>query len=100
MEKIQTADPNLQKIQDNVSKALARIERKEWMGGVILRGVELTGGTDTAVDHGLGREPLGWMVVDANAAATYYQGSTTNAHPDRTLFLRASATVTVDLWVL
>lgn len=62
---------------------------------ILLKGVALINGT-TIVSHKLGRVPQGWIVVDANAAATIYRSADFN---ETTLALTSNAAVTVTLEV-
>lgn len=64
-------------------------------GCSFLTDVELTSGT-TVINHKLGRQMLGWFVVDISGAATIYRSAAFN---DKTLTLTSSAPVTVSLGV-
>lgn len=55
------------------------------------------GTSATAVEHKLGREPAGWIVVGIDTAATIH--STTSSLPKRFLNLTASSASTISLWV-
>ncbi len=65
---------------------------------VLLKSVHLVNGT-TLVDHRLGKNLTGWMIVRIRAAATIYDTQDTNPHQDRTLRLVSNAAVVVDLLV-
>lgn len=49
----------------------------------------------TAIAHGLGRQPRGWWIVDASAAADLHRA----AWDERTITLISSASATVSVWV-
>jgi hypothetical protein len=66
--------------------------------GSLLPGIVLTSGSNT-VNHKLGRQLQGWIVVGQNAAATFYDQQASNKTPATTLLLVASAQVTVNLYV-
>jgi hypothetical protein len=68
------------------------------INGFLLEEVALISG-DTTLDHGLGRELLGWIVVGQSASATIYDKQGTNSDSGRTLILNSSAVATVNLWV-
>ena len=68
------------------------------INGSLLEEVALISG-DTTLDHGLGRELLGWIVVGQSASATIYDKQGTNSDSGRTLILNSSAVATVNLWV-
>lgn len=53
--------------------------------------------TDTAVIHGLGRVPIGYIVTGATAAMAIYDGA--SASTSSLLYLRASATGTARILV-
>lgn len=52
---------------------------------------------DTLVSHGLGRTPLGYIIIGLNANATIYTSPTTNNASTATLILRASGNVTANI---
>ena len=60
--KIVSKDSDLQRVQDNVSLVLNQLLPKEILDGVLVRAVVAV--TPTVINHGLGRQPLGWLVVD------------------------------------
>lgn len=96
--RVQTPDVTLQRLQENVSKAVDPIVRNPVTNGNVLTGVIIgTGGT--SVSHKLGRPLLGWMVVRQRAQADVWDEQDDNDRPELTLDLKASATVTVDLYV-
>lgn len=53
--------------------------------------------TDASVAHGLGRVPVGYIIIGLSAALTVYDG--VGANTTTNLFLRASATGTARLLV-
>lgn len=54
-------------------------------------------GTDTALAHGLGRPPVGYIVVGRDGAFTVYNGAT--ASTPNLIYLRASSTGTASVLV-
>jgi len=54
--------------------------------------------TDTIINHGLNRDYVGYLVIDRNASAIVYTSPTASLK-NRQLILRASATVTVKLFL-
>lgn len=56
-----------------------------------------TANTDTAVLHGLGRVPVGYIVIGQNAAMSVYDGASANT--TSLLYLRSSAVGTARLLV-
>lgn len=66
--------------------------------GRLIQGQKLINGV-TVVNHGLGRDLIGWFLVGINAAATIYDNQASNSTPDLTLSLTSNAAVTCSLWV-
>jgi hypothetical protein len=96
---IQTADRILTLIQDSVQGWIRQLQRlAPIVDGQLVTGV-LIATTDTVVRTGLDRKALGFIIVNANAGASVFLSPTANQVPNNTLILRASAQVTVDLWV-
>ncbi len=77
--------------------AFERLNRVQLLDGRAITGVELST-TPTAISHGLGRIPAGWIITDINAAATVHRVSTATERT-RYLTLTASAICTVNLWI-
>lgn len=96
---IATDEPKLERIQQNITKALQPIIQASIIDGVHLTGVVLTTGQANLVAHKLGRPPLGWLIVRKRATADIWDEQDGNSMPTSSLDLRSSATVTVDLWV-
>ena len=69
------------------------------IAGVIVEDVDLVVGSFTSVEHKLGRKPRGYLVIRKSAAETVYED--VGDYDNRKLFikLRASGSVTVNLWV-
>ncbi len=84
------------KLQERLQEVLAPVLTSAIIDGTLLKNVELTSAV-TQVAHGLGREPLGWIIVNKTANQDVWQPS--NDLPRRFLNLQASGTVTVSIWV-
>jgi hypothetical protein len=95
-----------QNLQDNVFKYVKQLNPIV-LDGILLEKItsggnqiDITIGTATTlVPHGLGRKIQGWQVVDTLADARIWRDSTSTADLARFLPLRASASVTIKLWV-
>lgn len=90
---IKTADKDLSTVQSNVGQILNKVVKVSILDGTQIE-ADLASGANI-INHGLGRTPQGWIVVDRDSAATVYR----TAWDSATLSLTASATVTVQLWV-
>jgi len=53
----------------------------------------------TVINHKLGRELQGWIIVGADGIADVYDNQASNPIPNLTLSLTSNAAVTVSLWV-
>jgi hypothetical protein len=94
LQRIQTDDGVLSQLQDNVQKALAPAGLSPFIGGTLLEGISLVSGSNT-IPHTLKRTPTIWVLCDINSADTVYRTAW-----DRTnIYLTASGTVTVSIWV-
>lgn len=90
---LRTTDELLNRVQDNISKVINPIASNPLIDGVLLSFSITT--TATKYPHGLGRKPLGWILVAPQADARVWQ----TASDSTTLTLMASAAVTCSLWV-
>ncbi len=65
----QTADRQVNQLQRNFQEALRAVLDAEWLFGTDVRDLTFTAGQTRSVDHGLGRVPKGFIVIDAQTAA-------------------------------
>lgn len=84
--------------QDNCEQVFNRITTKQILDGLLIEDLPLTTAAKN-VAHGLGRPVAGYIVIKRNANAVVYDNESTNTKKTQFLILRASATVTVSLWV-
>lgn len=54
---------------------------------------------NNVINHGLGAELQGWIVIRNSAAVTFYDRQSANPHTDLTLILVASGAATISLYV-
>ena len=85
--------------QDHLEEVINPITDSQIIDGVILEDIALNSSTFTTIEHKLGRKPRGYLVIRKSAAQTVYEEA--GDYDNRKLFikLRASGTVTVNLWV-
>jgi len=98
-ERIPTQDETLSRIQERVEDAFLPVSDSKILDGHLIEGQALASGTTSEIAHSLGRKLIGYIVVKRNAAQHVYDTQETNDTPDKTLYLTAGGTVTVDLWV-
>lgn len=97
MKKINVSEYNLSKVQENAAQAFDDLPKDY----PVLNNhtVSATIGTgDSAVNHGLGRKLVGWIVVGKNANATVWESETANPRPSDQIILKATAEVKVTLY--
>lgn len=70
----------------------------ELIQGQLLTNVSLVNGVN-AVNHGLSRKLVGWIIVGINGPATIYDNQANNQMPQLTLSLTSSADVICNIWV-
>jgi hypothetical protein len=88
------AEGLLNKIQGNIESKLDEYDKAPFIKGVELTATVNT--SDTSIDHGLGQIPVGYLILSQNAnSVIWLSGSFTKT----SLTLRASATVSITLWV-
>lgn len=90
--------PDVSRFQDNVEQTFLTITNKAILNGVLIEDVSLTTSASN-VAHGLGRPVIGYIVIKKSANAVVYDNESTNTKKDQFIILRASANVTVSLWV-
>ena len=99
---VKQIDPENQSItqtQSNVNSAVKQIANSPIIDGVVIKEVDV-GTVDTVVNHKLGREPLGWIIIRKNEAGEVYESTTVNNNRDKFLLLRGStATTDTNFWI-
>lgn len=88
---------NMGQIQDNVENALAPILSREIVNGILLTNIRLIVGINK-IDHGLGRDLQGWLIVGRNSAGAVYDLQATNKLKSTLLVLQSDAFMTISLW--
>lgn len=93
------ADNNdLGRIQDFITQAFISIsDQISIKNAVIVRAA--VGTSDVIVNHGLGRVPAGYIVIDRDAASVVFTSPTSNPSPESQLILRANSSVNVKVMV-
>jgi len=66
--------------------------------GILIKGITLSS-TTKRVSHQLSRPYAGFIVVDQNAQADVWRDASDTSRPQDAIPLKASANVTVSLWV-
>lgn len=96
--RVRSQDSLIRSLQDAVGFVLQDIVSKDILDGQILSDVELTT-APKYIDHGLGREIRGYIVVMKDADESVWDNQKINQTPQSNVLLIASGAVTVTLWV-
>lgn len=81
---------------DNVESAFETLRGVSLLDGRRIADVSITGGSNTTVNHGLGRDLVGWFVTDKDTIADYPSKVSSD---DKTLVVTSTSNQTIDLWV-
>lgn len=93
--KLSSLDPVVKQLQENIEQAINPVLTKEIINGILIKDIVLTTGSVDKVNHKLGRNPIGYIVVKRNANSVIWE----SAMDSRTISLNCSANVTVTLWI-
>lgn len=94
--KIRSKDqPDLINVQDTIFQWATQFKTQDLFPGRLLSDVSLSV-TQVNVEHGLNREPMGWIIVDKDADESIFRSAEATQY---FLPLTASGAVTVKLWV-
>lgn len=97
--KVYTDDDTLNAVQNNVEQTFRALLLSEIVDGNLIEDVFLPASTETLVEHKLGRELRGYIVVKRNAGSNIFDKQDVNIASDRFLILDTNVAVTVSLWV-
>ena len=95
--KVNSDNSELAKVQENIDVALKPVLDAAIISGILVKQVSLLSTQDNIIDHKLGREYRGYIVVDKNANANIWTAST--KFKQSQLVLATSIDVVVSLWV-
>lgn len=91
---ILTGDQKLDRIQQNIANAFNGLQGP-YLGGNLITGIQLAGGTSKKISTGLTATPTIWTLGDITAAASVYRV----AWDSTSITLQATADCTVAIWV-
>jgi hypothetical protein len=95
---LNTKDYDLGRVQDNLVRTLDPLVNTPILAGNLLQNIPLVIGANI-VNHKLGRNLVGWIIVRQRAAASVYDTQDTNKTPNLNLTLISNAVAVVDLYV-
>ena len=93
---MQSGDQTLNLMQNRWGSVLNPVLQNPLLYGNLIADVALTTG-DNTINHRLGREPLGYIIVAVDAAAVIYQVASTM--PNLTLVLNSDVDCTISIYV-
>jgi hypothetical protein len=94
LKKLASDSAEFNRFQEYVQATLGPLLQSPLLDGVLISGVALTT-APLEIDHKLGRQPQGWILVSPDAEETVWQVSVDK----RTLVLQASGSLTSNLWI-
>ena len=93
----------LNSVQDHIAQSIAPLAESEVVDGNLIKEIDLTTSADNLVEHILGREPLGWIVVRKFADANIWESLTAGGvNYDRKKFINFqtdTTTTDVHFWI-
>jgi len=92
-------EKKLDQVQTNIEEALNPVINSAIVDGVLIKNVCLEALKANLVQHKLGREPLGWIVVRKRQDSRIWDIQDANVNKKRSIAITCSHSVTVDLWV-
>ena len=98
--KIVAKDKDLQRVQENIALVMNQLLPKEILDGVLVSAVVKS--TASVINHTLGRQPQGWVIVDRSPVPSGIEGNIVRtAWDERSLTLKSTGTgsVTLTIWV-
>lgn len=92
-----TGNDTIDRNFDDVAQFSASVVASKIADNVVVENV-IVGTSATNIAHGLGRPPIGWVIIDKNANATVWKPSA-SPQPSTLLTLQASTQVTISLLI-
>jgi len=92
-------DADLDRLYQNVARFARQFTDKPLIDGIILKDLSLLSASDNSINHKLGREIQGWVIINKTAQSDIWAVPTKQTRTSKTLVLNCSADVTVSLYV-
>lgn len=86
-------------MQQNIEQSVNGLLDKKQMNSQLLENQSLTIGIENWVEHGLGRDLIGWKITDVDTMAMIWRVATSTADTTKYLPLAVSASCTIDIEV-
>lgn len=94
--KIYSQDQNLMRVQSAVAEVLDPLTQQPLLGAILLQNVTINA-SPTAIEHGLNRQPLGFIIVNKNISADVWQSP--SIAPAKIIMLQAATAGTFSLLI-
>lgn len=98
LKKIYSPDQALMQVQDSVSDSIQSLTKIPILESNLLKDVSVSS-VAAGVEHGLNRQPLGFIVVDRTANVQVWRSATPSVAPEKLLMLEASSAATISLLI-
>jgi hypothetical protein len=95
--RVRSKDNDLRQVQDAVGFVFLDIASKEILDGQLIKNIFING--FLSIDHKLGRELQGYVVVMQDANVVVWDSQATNTIPASKLVLNSSGPTTISIWV-
>lgn len=92
--KLKIMERTVDQFQSNVEKFLRQLTPNIFLKGVLIEDVSVTTAA-TTINHKLGKQPQGWLILDQDTNATVWRTS----WDSESITLDTSANCTITLWV-
>lgn len=102
LQKIHTSNDEFNRFQDQLIAALAPLLSNPRNSGNLVKGIVLTNKKDNFINHGLGREYIGYEITrryDTKGYIDIFESSTVNNSKDKFVIINCLDTMTCDLYV-
>ena len=97
--KIRAKEFELNQVQDSIEQTFKSVLSVPLLNGVLIRSINLTSGTTNRIEHKLGRNLIGYLVLRKDAPATIYDTKSSAVSDKDFLLLSTTQNTTIDIWV-
>lgn len=96
---IVTEDEDLNKVQRNIEITLDPMVQNPTLDRRLIRNQSMLSVGINVINHGLGRMPLGWNIVDQDGPSVFWSGQNLNQNANMSIWLYSSNNCTISLEV-
>lgn len=94
-----TDNKDVKDLSNSMKEFAKQLASSPIIDGILIRDIDLTTGSVNIIQHGLGRNVIGWILVSNSTGCIIWDSQATNTDKDKFIYLNSSANTTASIWI-